>query len=255
MTTTTTPRTVLVTGASSGFGALTVRALADAGHTVYAGMRDTAGRNARATADALAYASEHGVVLRPVEMDVVDQHSVDAAVRTVVDEAGRVDVVVHNAGHMVLGPREAFTPEQLAQVYDTNVLSTQRVNRAVLPHLRAQRDGLVVWIGSFTVGTNHFANAGQATDTAVVDAYQVEYAGLTDQVAARLAELAPADQDPSEVARAVVDLVDTPKGRRPFRVHVDPADDGAAVVFALGDRVRAEFYRRVGLEDLLVPVG
>ncbi|GAB4064438.1 SDR family oxidoreductase [Angustibacter speluncae] len=301
MTTTTTPRTVLVTGASSGFGALTVRALADAGHTVYAGMRDTAGRNARATADALAYASEHGVVLRPVEMDVVDQHSVDAAVRTVVDEAGRVDVVVHNAGHMVLGPTEAFTPEQLAQVYDTNVLSTQRVNRAVLPHLRAQRDGLVVWIGSsssrggtppylapyfaakagmdalavsyaaelarfgvdtsivvpgsFTVGTNHFANAGQATDTAVVDAYEVEYAGLTDQVAARLAELAPADQDPSEVARAVVDLVGTPKGRRPFRVHVDPADDGAAVVFAVGDRVRAEFYRRVGLEDLLIPVG
>lgn len=298
---TTTPRTVVVTGASSGFGALTVRALADAGHTVYAGMRDTAGRNARAADDARTYADEHGVVLRPVEMDVVDQDSVDAAVRTVVDEAGRVDVVVHNAGHMVLGPTEAFTPEQLAQVYDTNVLSTQRVNRAVLPHLRAQRDGLVVWIGSsssrggtppylapyfaakagmdalavsyaaelarfgvdtsivvpgsFTVGTNHFANAGQAADAAVVADYEAEYAGLTDQVAERLAELAPADQDPSEVARAVVDLVDTPKGRRPFRVHVDPADDGAAVVFAVGDRVRAEFYRRVGLEDLLAPVG
>lgn len=298
---TTTPRTVLVTGTSSGFGALTVRALADAGHTVYAGMRDTAGRNARAADDALTYADEHGVALRPVEMDVVDQDSVDAAVRTVVDEAGRLDVVVHNAGHMVLGPTEAFTPEQLAQVYDTNVLSTQRVNRAVLPHLRAQRDGLVVWIGSsssrggtppylapyfaakagmdalavsyaaelarfgvdtaivvpgsFTVGTHHFANAGHAVDTAVVDAYEVEYAGLTDQVAERLGELAPADQDPSEVARAVVDLVAIPKGRRPFRVHVDPADDGAAVVFAVGDRVRAEFYRRVGLEDLLSPVG
>jgi NADP-dependent 3-hydroxy acid dehydrogenase YdfG len=62
----------------------------------------------------------------------------------------RVDrlVVVHNAGHMVLGATEAFTPEQLAAVYDTNVLSTQRVNRAVLPHLRAQGDGLLVWVGS-----------------------------------------------------------------------------------------------------------
>jgi NADP-dependent 3-hydroxy acid dehydrogenase YdfG len=46
-----------------------------------------------------------------------------------IDERGRLDVIVHNAGHMVLGPTEAFTPEQLAEVYDTNVLSTQRVNR------------------------------------------------------------------------------------------------------------------------------
>ncbi|RCK69993.1 SDR family NAD(P)-dependent oxidoreductase [Desertihabitans brevis] len=292
-----TPRTVLVTGASSGFGAMTVRALADAGHTVHAGMRDLAGRNQRAAADATAYAARHGVALHPVEMDVVDQASVDAAVATVLQRSGRLDVVVHNAGHMVLGPTEAFTPEQLAEVYEVNVLSTQRVNRAVLPHLRAQRDGLVVWIGSsstrggtppylapyfaakagmdslavsyaaelarfgvdtsivvpgsFTVGTHHFANAGHATDETVAAAYETEYAGLMGQVAARLAELAPDDQDPQEVARAVVALVGAEKGRRPFRVHVDPADDGAAVVNAVGDRVRAEFYRRVGLEDLL----
>jgi NAD(P)-dependent dehydrogenase (short-subunit alcohol dehydrogenase family) len=63
-------------------------------------------------------------------------------------DAGRLDVVVHNAGHMVLGPTEAFTIEQIAEVYDTNVLSTQRVNRAALPHLRAQGDGLLMWIGS-----------------------------------------------------------------------------------------------------------
>ena len=207
---------------------------------------------------------------------------------------------MHNAGHLVVGPTEAFTPEQLAQAYDTNVVSTQRVNRAVLPHLRAQRDGLVVWIGSsstrggtppylapyfaakagmdslavsyaaelarfgvdtcivvpgsFTVGTQHFANAGHAEDAARVEAYEVEYAGLLSQVAERLAALAPDDQDPTGVARAVVDLVATPKGRRPFRVHIDPADDGAAVVNAVGDRVRTEFYRRLGLEDLLTPI-
>lgn len=201
---TTAPRTVVVTGASSGFGALTVRALADADHTVHAGMRDTAGRNARAADDARTYADEHGVVLRPVEMDVVD-------------EAGRVDVVVHDAGHMVLGPTEAFTPEQLAQVRDTNVLSAQRVNRAVLPHLRAQRDGLVVRIGSSSSrgGTPPYLAPYFAAE-AGMDALAVSYA----------AELA---QDPSEVARAVV--------------------------FAVGDRVRAEFYRRVGLEALLAPVG
>lgn len=139
---------ILITGASSGFGALTARALADAGHTVYAGMRHTAGRNAPAVAEARAYAVEHEVDLRTVELDVSRQESVDAAVASVTEEAGRVDVVVHNAGHMVLGPAESFTPEQLAEIYDTNVLSTQRLNRAVLPQMREHRDGLLVWVGS-----------------------------------------------------------------------------------------------------------
>lgn len=293
------PKVALITGASSGFGAMTARALADAGHTVYAGMRRIAQRNEKAAADARAYAKEHTVDLRPVELDVVDQDSVDAAVQHVVEEAGRIDVLIHNAGHMVLGPAEAFSTEQLAAAYDVNVLSTQRVNRAVLPHLRAQRDGLVLWVGStstrggtppylapyfaakaamdalavsyaaelarfgvdtsivvpgsFTEGTHHFANAGHAEDQSVVAAYEVEYAGLLDQVATKLADLAPDDQDPAEVARAIVRIVDTPKGSRPFRVHIDPADDGAAVVNAVGDRVRTEFYRRVDLADLLTP--
>src|SRR3954463_7303463 len=124
---------VIVTGASSGFGALTSRALADAGYVVYAGIRETGGRNAPAVADARAYAEDHDADLRTVELDVSDQASVDAAVAAVIEETGAIDVVVHNAGHMVLGPSESFTPEQLAQIYDTNVLSTQRVNRAVLP--------------------------------------------------------------------------------------------------------------------------
>jgi NADP-dependent 3-hydroxy acid dehydrogenase YdfG len=81
-------------------------------------------------------------------MDVTDQPMADAAIKRIFDETGRLDVVIHNAGHMVLGPAEAFTVEQVAQVYDVNVLSTQRVNRAALPYLRAQRDGLLVWVGS-----------------------------------------------------------------------------------------------------------
>lgn len=59
--------------------------------------------------------------------------------------------------------------------------------------------------------------------------------------------------DVTEVAHAIVRVVDAPKGTRPFRVHVDPADDGAAVVNAVADRVRAEFLRRIGLADLLHP--
>jgi NADP-dependent 3-hydroxy acid dehydrogenase YdfG len=138
---------IVITGASSGFGALAARALAGAGHTVYAGMRQTTGRNAPQVKDVKKeYAAEHGVDLCTIELDVLSQESVDAAIKTVISENSRLDVVVHNAGHMVFGPAEAFTPEQLAQLYDTNVLSTQRVNRAALPHFRMQAKGLVVWI-------------------------------------------------------------------------------------------------------------
>ena len=292
-------KTIVVTGASSGFGAMTTRALAAAGHTVYAGMRDVAGRNAQAAADLAEHARSNGVRTQAVEMDVADQASVDAAIDRIITEAGRLVVVVHNAGHMTLGPVEAFTVEQLASVYDTNVLSTQRVNRAALPHLRRQRDGLLVWVGStsarggtppylgpyfaakaaedslavsiaaevarfgidtsiivpgsFSTGTNHYAHAGRPQDTDVVQEYDQVYAGVMDDLLKRQAGLAPPDADPAEVARQIARVVDLPKGGRPFRVYIDPAQDGAEEVFRIGDRIRREFYRTVGYEDLLAP--
>ena len=114
-------------------------------------------------------------------------------------------------------------------------------------------DTTIVVPGSFTTGTNHFANAGHAADEQTAQSYDEHYAGLMEQVAQRLGELAPDDQDPGLVAQAIARVVDLPAGRRPLRVHVDPADDGAALVFAVGDRVRREFYARIGLEDLLAP--
>ncbi|GAB7045855.1 SDR family oxidoreductase [Catenuloplanes indicus] len=291
-------RTVIVTGASSGFGAMITRALAGAGHVVYAGMRETTGRNAPAVAELAEWSGAHGVPAQAIDLDVSDQASVDAAVARVVAERGGVDVVVHNAGHMTLGPVEAFTVEQIAAIYDTNVLSTQRVNRAVLPHMRRQRDGLLVWIGSssarggtppwlgpyfaakaaedslavsiaaevarfgidstivvpgsFTTGTNHYAHAGHPGDETTAKEYDQLY-GDMDALLARQAGLSPADADPGEVARQVAALVDLPKGRRPFRVYIDPAQDGAEEVFRVGDRIRRDFYRTLGFEDLLRP--
>ena len=289
------PKTILISGASSGFGALTARALADAGHTVYAGMRDVAGRNATAAAEAKQYSAN----LRPVELDVSSDNSAGEAVRTVIAEQGRLDVLIHNAGHMVTGPAEAFTPEQLADLYDTNVLGTQRLNRAALPQLREQQDGLLLWVGSsstrggtppylapyfaakaamdalavsyalevarfgiestivvpgsFTHGTNHFAHSGKPADADIVAVYETRYSGMMDQVSQKLRELEPEWADVADVARAIVTVVDTEKGKRPFRVHIDPSDDGAAVVNAVADRVRTEFLRRVELDDLLHP--
>jgi NAD(P)-dependent dehydrogenase (short-subunit alcohol dehydrogenase family) len=288
---------VLITGASSGFGALTARALADAGDIVYAGMRHTDGRNASQVQAAADYSVEHSVDLRAVELDVNFQDSVDAAVKQILDTRGHIDVLVHNAGHMVVGPAEAFTPAQLAELYDVNILSTQRVNRAVLPGMRERGAGLVVWVssssvkggtppylapyfaakagmdslavsyagelarwgvetsivvpGSFTSGTNHFAHSGRPADTAVEAAYETRYAGLMDQVATKLAALAPAGADASLVSDEIARIVALPEGERPYRIHVDPANDGSEEVSEVADRIRREFLIRVDLADLL----
>jgi NAD(P)-dependent dehydrogenase (short-subunit alcohol dehydrogenase family) len=293
-------KVILITGASSGFGRLTAEALAKAGHTVYASMRETTGRNAPEVAKVAAFAQAHGVDLRTVELDVLSQHSVDAAVAKVIANTGRIDVLVHNAGHMVFGPAEAFTPEQLAQLYDVNVLSTQRVNRAVLPHLRRQKQGLVVWVssssaaggtppylapyfaakagmdalavsyarelsrwgietsiivpGAFTGGTQHFARSGRPVDAARAAEYEAgPYAGFGEQVQKAFAAIVPPDADAGAVADAIVKVVDAPFGKRPFRVHIDPTEDGADVGFTVLDRLRAEMLHRVGLSDVLKP--
>ncbi|NMO53997.1 SDR family NAD(P)-dependent oxidoreductase [Actinoplanes sp. TBRC 11911] len=142
------PKNIVVSGASSGFGRMTSRALAEQGHTVFAGIRDVAGRNAEPADEAAAYARGRRVDLRVIELDVTSAESVKNATAGILDQGGRVDVLVHNVGAMVVGPAEAFTPEQLADLYDTNVLGAHRLNRAMLPSMRANGDGLLLWIGN-----------------------------------------------------------------------------------------------------------
>jgi NAD(P)-dependent dehydrogenase (short-subunit alcohol dehydrogenase family) len=291
---------IVITGASSGFGRLTADALARAGHTVYASMRDVAGRNASQFTEATKFAKDNKVDLRPIELDVSSQKSVDEAIATIVASHGRLDAVIHNAGHMAFGPAEAFTPEQLAELYDINVLSTQRVNRAMLPQLRKQRSGLLVWVsssscaggippylapyfaakagmdalavsyarelarwgietsiivpGAFTRGTNHFAHSGAPADKSRIAEYEAgPYAKFGKTVMEAFAAIVPPEANVAAVAEAIVRVVDAPFGKRPFRVHIDPTQDGADVTFAVMDRVRSEMLHRVGLADLLAP--
>ncbi len=168
---------VLVTGSSSGFGRLTAEALARAGHVVYASMRDIAGRNATHAARMGELSVAEGIDLLPLELDVQSEASVNAAIETLIGESGRIDVVVHNAGHMMFGPAEAFTPEQFAAQYDVNVLGTQRINRSVLPHMRARHEGLLVWISSSSVtgGTPPYLSPYFAAKAAM-DTLAVQYA-------------------------------------------------------------------------------
>ncbi|MCH0538233.1 SDR family NAD(P)-dependent oxidoreductase [Streptomyces sp. MUM 203J] len=291
------PDVVVVTGASSGFGNLTARTSARAGHTVFAGMRAATGRNASAVAALAELRRTRGLPTAAVEMDVQDQASVGTAIGRVMAEQGRVDVVVHNAGHTVPGPAEAFTTAQLADFHDVNALSTQRVNRAVLPLMRAQGRGLLVWVGSsstrgghppflapcfaargamdalaesyagelvrfgietalvvpgaFPSGTSRFAHAGTPADTSCAEQYEEPYGRLRARMEDALSAMFPSGREAGEVAAGIVRIVGLPHGERPFRTHTDPSRDGSEVVSAVYDRVRAEFFRRVGIDELL----
>ena len=135
-------KTILITGASSGFGRDTAETLHRAGHTVYASMRGVQGKN-RQAAEALL-----NLGIKTVELDVSDDASVEAGVENVLAEAGKIDVLVNNAGIASAGVTEAFTTEQAKAIFDTNVIGLLRVTRAVLPSMRQKRDGLIINLGS-----------------------------------------------------------------------------------------------------------
>lgn len=133
---------VLVTGASSGLGRLIVEALAAKGHQAFAGMRDRHGRNA-ANADQLS-----AIGVEPVELDVTSEASCETAVHAVLARAGRIDVLINNAGIGVHGLTECFEPDEVKRVFETNFFGVVRMNRAVLPHMRARRSGLILHMSS-----------------------------------------------------------------------------------------------------------
>jgi NAD(P)-dependent dehydrogenase (short-subunit alcohol dehydrogenase family) len=135
-------KTILITGASSGFGRDTAETLHRAGHTVYASMRVVQGKN-RWAAEAL-----RKLGIKTVEVDVSDDASVERGVENVLAEAGKIDVLVNNAGIGSAGVTEAFTTEQAKAMFDTNVIGLLRVTRAVLPSMRQQHEGLIINIGS-----------------------------------------------------------------------------------------------------------
>ena len=180
---------ILVTGASAGIGSLTARSLAQAGHSVYASMRDIDGKNASKVRALRDWSFAQGFDLRVVELDVLSQSSADAAAKKIVDDHGRIDVLIHNAGHLVVGPTEAFTPEEMIKVFDTNVLGAQRVNRAILPHMRAAQSGFLLWVSSTTVRGGFppfmgpYAAAKAAMDSiAVTQSYELARFGIETSI-------------------------------------------------------------------------
>jgi NADP-dependent 3-hydroxy acid dehydrogenase YdfG len=135
-------KTILITGASSGFGRLAAETLSHSGHTVFAGFRSTDGAK-KQIAEEL-----RGKNVEILKLDVTDQNSVDRAIATLLERSNNeLDVVVNNAGVASAGISEAFTPEQARDLFEVNVFGVQRMIRAALPVLRAKRAGLVINCG------------------------------------------------------------------------------------------------------------
>jgi NAD(P)-dependent dehydrogenase (short-subunit alcohol dehydrogenase family) len=111
-------------------------------------MRGVELRNTPAAERARALAAADALALEPIELDVSDDASVAAAVERILADVSRIDVVVNNAGVLFYGLTEAFTVEQVRDVLDVNVLGSVRVDRAVLPHMRKRRSGLLVHVTS-----------------------------------------------------------------------------------------------------------
>ena len=280
-------KTILITGASTGFGRDTAETLARAGHKVFASMRDPEAKN-RAHADAL-----RGRAIEVVELDVTDSQSVDRAVAAVIAKAGRIDVLINNAGVAAAGVSEAFTPEQATALFDVNVIGLHRVTRAVLPHLRRRNDGLIINIGSilgrvtfpffglygaskFAVEaltdsfryevsqlgidvalvqpsaypTQMYASAAQPADTGRAE----EYGTVGEIPAAMLQQfstmLSGSDApNPHDIAEAVATLIAAPKGARPARTVVG-AGYGADTVNDATEPVQASTVEVLGLGRL-----
>ncbi len=277
-------QTLVVTGASSGFGRVTAERFAAAGWRVFATARDPHGRHAQAAAEL----ERQGV--RVIDLEVTDQASVDRAAAEIL-AAGPIDVLVNNAGAAYFGVVEAFTPETIARQFDVNVFGPMRVSRAFLPGMRDRRSGLVVYVssgvGRFALPfggvyssskwalealaeTSSYELAPFGVDVAIVepgayatnisnsrtgpddaerlDAYR-DVLPLADKVFGALSA-ATAGRDPREVADAILALAEQPSGTRPLRTPV-PSNPGVAAINDAVAPIQRELLANFGLSELL----
>ena len=277
---------VLITGSSTGFGRLFANTLARKGHTVFATMRDPGGRNAKNASEIRTLAEKDSLPIYVLEMDVTDDASVERAVDAAVAKAGRIDVAINNAGYYLSGLEEAVTTEQAQRLMDTNFLGPVRVNRAVLPHMRRQRGGVLMHISSGagrvvlpSVGfycASKFALealaeaysyelAGQGIESVIVEPGQYETPifgstvkaadeartntyGAVKEIPAKInAALSSTAGNAQEVADTVLRIVETPAGERQLRYFVSPQNFGVEEINALSKQVQASVIEAFGL--------
>jgi NAD(P)-dependent dehydrogenase (short-subunit alcohol dehydrogenase family) len=284
---------VLITGSSTGFGRLFAETLARAGYTVFATMRDLAGRNAKHASDVRLLAQKESLALHVVELDVTHDASVQRAVDAAVQQVGRIDVAINNAGYGLFGVTEAVTTEQAQRIMNVNFFGAVRVNRAVLPYMRRQRSGLLLYIssggGRLVIPGMAFYCASKFALEALGEAYRYELAAqgidsviiepgahqtdvfsniVTAEDMARTDTYGPVRQFASEigavlsasaanaqeVADAVLRIIETPAGQRQLRYRVSRASLGVDEINALCEQVQQRILDAFGLiRDVTFP--
>jgi len=281
-------KTILVTGASSGFGRLTAETLSKSGHKVFAGFRSAEGAR-KEIADELKAKN-----IEILKVDVTDQTSVDKAIVQLLEKSGnKLDVVVNNAGMASAGLSEAFTAEQARDLFEVNVFGVQRVMRATLPVLRAKRAGLVINVGSIlgrvTLPFFGLYGASKYAVEAMTDSYRYELSQLGVDVVLVQPSAYPTNMyaaaqkpangelvksygetgevpgkilktfmtlfqgenapNPQDVATAIDKIVATPAGSRPDRVVVGLPFGSDAVNTAVAP-IQRGVIESLGLGDL-----
>jgi NAD(P)-dependent dehydrogenase (short-subunit alcohol dehydrogenase family) len=176
------PKTIVITGSSSGFGALTAKALAERGHDVVATMRDSGTRNLAIKTELETFAQRGGFKLQVVDMDVTNDESVSTAIASIAKSHGRIDVLLNNAGVMNIGVTEAYSSSELQAQFEINTFGPARTIRAVLPTMREQKSGLLVSVTSLA-GRVIFPffgayNASKFALEALAEAYRYELSGF-----------------------------------------------------------------------------
>jgi len=140
-------KTIFITGTSTGFGKLTAITLSKAGHNVIAGMRATNDKNKSAAEELSSFPN-----IEVVEIDVTDDLSVQTAFQKVLNKYEKIDVLVNNAGLSGFGLVEAFSIDQIKRFFEVNFYGIIRTYQAVLPSMRAAKNGLVINLTSGASG-------------------------------------------------------------------------------------------------------
>ncbi len=282
---------VLITGASSGFGKLTVKTLLEKGHQVAATMRNIGGKNK----DVAAELGNAGAKI--IELDVTDEQSVISGVEKAIAELGGLDVLMNNAGTGTLGMQEFFTTEDYKKLFDVNVFGVQRMNRVAIPYFRKQNKGLIIYTTSLlgriampfygpyqsskwalesmaenyrvelsTFGienciiepggypTEFMDNLLKPSDSSRADSYGdfMQFPVNMFSAFEKVLKENP-QQNPQRVADAAAELIEKPFGEKPFRTTVDFIGMGDAInkYNEHLDQLTTALYTNFGINGLL----
>jgi NAD(P)-dependent dehydrogenase (short-subunit alcohol dehydrogenase family) len=254
-------------------------------------MRNIQGRNAAAASALKEMAAKESMSMSVEEMDVTQDASVDSAIRHAIDRAGRIDVLINNAGFAYMGLMESFTSDQAQRIFNTNVFGALRTIRAVLPQMHKQGSGLLIQVssgaGRIVLPSMGLYCATKFALEAITEAYHYELASVgIDSVSiqpgayptdifgklesgsdsARESEytsgrefaprvgttLMSSKADPNEIAETIVQIIRTPAGQRQLRYRVGQGAGGVELINNTAAEVQSNVLAAFGVADLTV---